>query len=261
MRCMGLGPFGPFETPRRFLRPTETENARGPEGFRDCPFFRKNSAEGPAGRSDYSPRVAPTVSRPRYSKSMLTSLVSSSMSSSSVFSSVRPPIAQAGTAARAWRTMAAEALGSVPSSERTASKSRGRPQISARRPAHGRPVCLEDRSPERARREVHLADDLEEVGVADAVEQAHCVSAFTADAEALGVAPGGDRRGEARSPDRRAAGSLAGRDGKSLEESRSISTVAARAPIRSSASGTVPTEFSRSTERELARMRRSSVRY
>jgi hypothetical protein len=40
-----------------------------------------------------------------------------------------------------------------------------------------------------------------------------------------------------------------------------MSTVVARGPIRSSASGTVPTEFSRSTDSELARISRSSVRY
>jgi hypothetical protein len=59
----------------------------------------------------------------------------------------------------------------------------------------------------------------------------------------------------------RDAASWRGSAGKSGEERRSMSTVAARGPIRSSASGTVPTEFSRSTESEFARMRRSRVRY
>ena len=109
------------------------------------------------------------------------------------------------------------------------------PDLGAR-PADGRPVGLEDRAAERARRQVHLADDLEEVGVADAVEQAERVSALAADAVALGVAPGGDRRGEARPPHRprrrvawpEGTGSRsrrAGRSGRSRRAARS-----ARAP-------------------------------
>src|SRR6185295_14025683 len=121
-----------------------TENAAGWLGIPQRPLLRNLSGGGAGGGSRFEPgcprysREAAIGSRPRYSKSMLSSVAISSDSRSSPESTGRLPTAHPGTAARDFRTRAAEALGSVPSSERVASKSRGRPQISARaRPTAG----------------------------------------------------------------------------------------------------------------------------
>src|SRR5262249_39818707 len=128
-----------------------------------------------------------------------------------------------------------------------------------------RPVGLDRRGAEASVRQLEVAEDLQQVGVADGVQETQRVAAFPRDPVSLRIPPGGDRRrpAPAPAPRRRAgsAGSLSGTLGKSEDEGRSMGTVIARPPSRSIASGTVPTELSRSTDRALARIIRSSVRY
>ena len=186
------------------------------------------------------------------------------ISSGSTGSGPTAPIAQAGTAARAVRTSAAAAEGSrAVVGEDRLEVEREPPALGRRAPRVGRYASSAAARKGPAGKAI-CAEDLEQLGVADRVEQARaCSRARASIAVPLRVAcrPRWRRpRSRAAAPARRLSPS--GRRAKvGGRDSRSIRTVTARAPSRSMASGTVPTALSRSTESALARISRSSVSY